>query len=96
MPTAIAKVPTDHGTRYVRQLCKHWAHKFEVEQVSGKATIRVANALITLESSAERLTVAITAADIAAVKRLKPVLAAHLDRFAFREAPLLFEWSAAG
>jgi len=96
MPTAIAKVLTDHGTRYVQQLCKHWAHKFEVEQVSGKATIRFANAVITLESSAERLAVTITAADIAAVERLKPVLAAHLDRFAFREAPLLFEWSAAG
>jgi hypothetical protein len=27
------------------------------------------------------------------VERLKGVVASHLDRFAFREAPLKFEWS---
>jgi hypothetical protein len=27
------------------------------------------------------------------VERMKGVVARHLDRFAFREAPLRFEWS---
>ena len=28
-----------------------------------------------------------------AVERMKGVVASHLDRFAFREAPLKFDWS---
>lgn len=25
-----ADVPTAHASRYLQQLCKHWAHRFEV------------------------------------------------------------------
>ena len=30
------------------------------------------------------------------VERMKGVVASHLDRFAFREAPLRFDWTIAG
>ncbi|TIT63197.1 MAG: DUF2218 domain-containing protein, partial [Mesorhizobium sp.] len=31
MPTSHANVTTAHASRYLQQLCKHWAHKFPVE-----------------------------------------------------------------
>lgn len=31
MPTSHADVVTEHASRYLQQLCKHWAHKFPVE-----------------------------------------------------------------
>src|SRR3546814_6452912 len=31
MTSAIAKVPTAHGSKYLQQLCKHWQHNLAVE-----------------------------------------------------------------
>lgn len=31
MTITVAHVPTQKGERYLQQLCKHWAHRFEVE-----------------------------------------------------------------
>jgi hypothetical protein len=36
--------------------------------------------------------VTIAARDEPTLERMKSVLATHLDRFAFREAPLPFDW----
>jgi hypothetical protein len=43
----------------------------------------------------EELKLTLEAEDEATLERMKGVLATHLDRFAFREAPLPFLWSAA-
>jgi uncharacterized protein len=47
-----------------------------------------------MEASADALLVTIETDDTKSVEQLKEVVANHLDRFAFREAPLPFEWSA--
>ena len=31
MIRSIARVPTDKGSRYLQQLCKHWSHNLAVE-----------------------------------------------------------------
>lgn len=31
MPASQANVATEHASRYLQRLCKHWAHKFPVE-----------------------------------------------------------------
>ena len=48
---------------------------------------------LSLEAGPEALQVAIEGEESAEVERLKGVVATHLDRFAFREAPLKFDWS---
>jgi uncharacterized protein len=40
----------------------------------------------------EALEVTIEADQVEPVERLQDVVARHLDRFAFREAPLTFSW----
>ena len=47
-----------------------------------------------MEASADALLVMVETEDAEAVEQLKEILTRHLDRFAFREAPLPFEWSA--
>jgi len=93
MPTSIASVPTSHGSRYLQQLCKHWAHKFEVEFTPEKGRVALPEGTIaTMEASTDALDVRLEASDETVLARMKTVLANHLDRFAFREAPLPFDW----
>jgi hypothetical protein len=92
MIEANAAVPTVHGAKYLKQLCNHWAHKLDVEQSDGAGRVRFPAAAATMRAEAERLIVTIGAEDEATLERMKSVLATHLDRFAFREAPLAFDW----
>ena len=97
-----ASVPTKSGGRYLQQLCKHWAHNLTVEFTPDEGTIVFprdvrgadfpADALVTLEAQPEALRVRIDATSPAQRDALKDVVARHLDRFAFREAPLTFDW----
>jgi uncharacterized protein len=92
MISATARVPTTSGAKYLQQLCKHWSHKLEVALSDGVGVVRFPDAVATMETSADALTVTVEANDAEAVERTKGVIARHLDRFAFREAPLTFEW----
>jgi hypothetical protein len=89
-----AITPTAHARRYLQQLAKHWSHKLEVEFTPVHATIRFpSGAVATLDAGEEALTSVIEAPDAETLERMKTVVAEHLDRFAFREAPLPFAWS---
>lgn len=95
MTKTIAVVPTENGWKYVQQLCKHWAHKLEVELGEQKGTVKFSEATAIMTSDASALTVEIEAVSAEVLERMKGVVSSHLDRFAFREAPLPFEWKAA-
>jgi hypothetical protein len=49
--------------------------------------------VVGLEAETDVLRVSIEGQEEQEVERLKDVVATHLDRFAFREAPLRFDWS---
>ncbi len=94
MNGATGRVRTPHAAKYALQLCKHWANKFDVTQSSGAGVVRFPEGVVSMTAGAGDLTVRIDAEDGTTVERLKDVVARHLDRFAFREAPLPFKWSA--
>ncbi|MFZ0605324.1 MAG: DUF2218 domain-containing protein [Roseiarcus sp.] len=93
MPIAKASVPTASAAKYVQQLCKHWSHKLEVDLSESRGVVKFPAAVVTLEPEANALEVTIDGEGSEEVERLKGVVASHLDRFAFREAPLRFDWS---
>ncbi len=95
MARSVATVPTENGWKYLQQLCKHWSHKLDVELAEKSGTVRFAEATATMSADEVGLTVVIDAASDEGLERMKGVVASHLDRFAFREAPLPFEWRAA-
>jgi hypothetical protein len=94
MAIARGRAKTASGSRYLQQLCKHWSHKFEVEFSEDRGQVRFPSATATIQASADALIVTVETDDPRSVEQLKTVVANHLDRFAFREAPLPFEWSA--
>ena len=94
MAIARGRATTANGSKYLQQLCKHWGHKFEVEFSATRGQVRFASTVATLEASADALLVTIETDDAESVERLKETVVKHLDRFAFREAPLPFNWSA--
>lgn len=92
MASATAIVPTESGSKYLQQLCKHWSHKLTVEFTAEKGTVTFPNAVATMTAQPDSLLVTIDAEDAETVERMKGVVSSHLDRFAFREAPLPFDW----
>ena len=97
-----ATVPTASGSRYLQQLCKHWSHTLEVSfdpergevrfPAEGRAGSFPAGAVVTFAAHPETLDVTIEASVPEQREIMKNVVARHLDRFAFREAPLPFDW----
>jgi hypothetical protein len=100
--SATALVPTAHGSKYMQQLCKHWAHNLTVEFDATKGTVifpkdaRGAEwpdqGVVTMTAQKDGLLCHINASAPGQLDGLKGALARHLDRFAFREAPLTFDW----
>jgi hypothetical protein len=98
-----ASVPTTQGLKYVQQLCKHWAHNLAVTlDKKGGRVVFPANArgadwpgdaVIIMTTTTDSILCRIEASAEGQLDGLKGALARHLDRFAFREAPLSFHWT---
>jgi len=93
--TVAASVPTEHGSRYLQQLCKHWSHKLTVEFNADAGSVTFPNgAIVTMTAQPPVLDVRIALPADGDADQMQKVVASHLDRFAFREAPLAFDWRA--
>ncbi|WP_066700321.1 DUF2218 domain-containing protein [Sphingobium amiense] len=90
--TVTATVPTTNASRYLQQLSKHWSHKFDVTFDADKSVIAFPMGALRMEAQADALIVTLDPTPEADVERFKQVVADHLDRFAFKEAPLAFDW----
>lgn len=90
--TSTAFVATEHGSRYLQQLCKHFAHKIPVEFDPDKGRISFDAGPCLLEASATGLKLMVEAADAETCARLEDVVARHLVRFAFREE-MVIAWT---
>lgn len=103
--SSTALVPTAHASRYLQQLCKHWAHNLRVEFDQSRGTVTFprdargadhpGDGVASFEAREDALKVRIEATSGEQLEGLKSVVARHLDRFAFREAPLAFDWKSA-
>lgn len=97
-----AHVPTSHGSRYLQQLCKHLSHNLSVDFTPEKGkvvfpkNVRGADwpgdATLLLAARGDMLECRLEASIAGQLEALKGTVASHLDRFAFREAPLKFDW----
>ena len=93
MVASTARIPTAHAEKYLKQLCKHWSHNLDVELAETTGTVHFSHAVANMAAGEDSLTVTIEAEEDDVLQRMKGVVASHLDRFAFREAPLTFNWS---
>jgi hypothetical protein len=100
--TGAARVPTKSASRYLQQLCKHWAHNMAVEFDAERGTVVFprdargadwpGDAVFTMVAGPDVLECRIEASAPGQLDALKGAVARHLDRFAFREAPLTYDW----
>jgi hypothetical protein len=99
---ATAIVPTKSGSRYLQQLCKHWAHNLAVAFTAEHGTVTFpgiargadfpGDAVVTFDAAPEGLSVRVEATSLEQLTAIEGAVARHLDRFAFRAAPLTFDW----
>ncbi|PBC23069.1 DUF2218 domain-containing protein [Mesorhizobium sp. WSM4307] len=94
MPTSRADVPTEHASRYLQQLCKHWAHKFPVEFDPTHGTIDLSLGRTVMDADTAALHIVVSTDEAGSLERLESVVADHIKRFAFREE-LTFDWKPA-
>ncbi|MFZ5707832.1 MAG: DUF2218 domain-containing protein [Pseudomonadota bacterium] len=105
MIAATASVPTRSASRYLQQLCKHWAHNLEVSFDAQHGSVVFprdargadfpGDGLATFDAKPDTLEVRIDASTPEQLEGLQGAVVRHLDRFAFREAPLTFDWRPA-
>lgn len=87
-----ADLRTPNARKYVQQLCRHWQHKLTVEIDGDKALITMPSGdLVALDADDARLAITITG-NPDTLTQTRGVVVDHIDRFAFREAPLDYAW----
>lgn len=91
MAISTVSVSTEHASRYLQQLCKHWAHKFEVEFTPQQGRIIFTDGrTATLQATEQTLDI-VADAPADTLAQFEDVIASHIIRFAFREE-LIFNW----
>jgi len=87
-----ARVSTPAGSRYLQQLCKHWAHKLPVSHDTKQGRIEFSAGTCELAADDAALTMTVSAGTAESLRVLEDVVERHLKRFAFHEAPEI-TWS---
>jgi uncharacterized protein len=85
--------PTLSAGRYIQQLVKHWGHKFATSYADGVGIVpfhETANARF--EAAEDGVHIILQTRGEDEDVRMRGVIERHLDRFAFREAPLAYRW----
>lgn len=88
-----ARFPTAQASKYLQQLCKHFAHKAEVTHTETTGRIVLTPGLTTLLAEDMALSVRIESADAKALIQARYVIDSHLVTFAFRENFTGFAWA---
>ncbi|MBP2477337.1 hypothetical protein JOF53_006209 [Crossiella equi] len=90
--TAEAAVATERPSRYLTQLCKHFAHKItsaEFDEQRGDLVFSAGSCQLTAEEGVLRMVVRAESEEN--LERMRQVVASHLVRFGTRDE-LVVEW----
>ncbi|WP_170576072.1 DUF2218 domain-containing protein [Ruegeria atlantica] len=85
MLASSTEILTRKADSYLRQMCKHFAHKADVRQVEDTHVIRFGFGTGKLRATDDRIVLCAHAEDRQLLEQVETVLGSHLERFAFRE-----------
>lgn len=93
MPKATAEFETQNASKYLQQLCKHFAHKRDVSftEHTGQIALPTGPAILEAVPGVLRISVEVDEADT--LDRAKHIIDKHLVKFAFREISQGLEWA---
>lgn len=87
----VTHVRTEHASRYLQQLCKHFSHKLPVTFDLIAGTMRFPLGDCMLEARQDMLLITTVSPDAESAWQLADIIERHLIRFAFREE-LVLDW----
>ena len=93
MMTATGTFSTENASKYLVQLCKHFAHKIDVTYTEDAGNCSFPMGTVSMTATSEQLRVDVEVADTEGLKHVKHVIDVHLKRFAFREEFKNMDWS---
>ncbi len=91
--TQTGRFETENASKYLQQLCKHFAHKIDVRYDAVSGEIKLPPGPARLAADETSLTVEITADDAESLERARHIIDDHLKRFAFREGFEAMAWA---
>ncbi|MFB0614269.1 DUF2218 domain-containing protein [Aurantiacibacter poecillastricola] len=94
--TATGFAACEKPERYIQQLVKHWGHKMAAcyDEGDGMGQFPFSDQTnAEMIAKAGGIAITLTTADAEENERMRGVIERHIDRFAFREAPLTYEWT---
>ena len=82
--------------RYIKQLVSHWGHKYATSYDEGDGMgsfpfSDTESAVMTAHH--DGIAITLVTPDRERNEHMRGVIERHIDRFAFREAPLTYEWT---
>ena len=93
MPETRADVTTPNASKYLRRLCKHWSHRFQVKYDDTHGAIDFGgDSRVEMTANAEHLLVRVFLAPEDNMAEMEDVVADHLKRVANDEPSLVVEW----
>lgn len=94
MPKATAEFETPHASKYLQQLCKHFAHKLDVSFTENTGQIALPTGPAELEAAPGVLRISVEVDDGETLGRAKHIIDKHLIKFAFRENIQGLDWTS--
>ena len=92
MQKEIGTFQTEHASKYLQQLCKHFAHKIEVEYDAEKGFASLPPGPACMKALDNELRVEISGETDQALMVSRSIIDKHLIRFAFREEFEAMDW----
>lgn len=92
MLKSTARFETPNGSKYLQQLCKHFAHKVSVEYDAEKGRADLPPGPATMTADDAGLTMTVSAEHANGLQMAEFIIDDHLQRFAFREDPGKLPW----
>ncbi|MBL4811663.1 MAG: DUF2218 domain-containing protein [Rhodobacteraceae bacterium] len=92
MALLTGRFTTPNASKYIAQLCKHFAHRIATEHDANTGTAALPSGPASMIAHPDHLEIKIELADEALLGQAKSVIDSHLERFAFREGFSHMEW----
>lgn len=90
---AAAKFQTNNANRYLAMLCDHFGKRVKAQCETGNGWVQFSIGRCDMTADAKQLGMLASADDAPRLEQVTQLITSHLERFAFRENPML-EWSA--
>lgn len=92
MPKSTAEFETPHASKYLQQLCKHFAHKLDVAFTEDAGQIALPTGPAELQATSDMLRITVAVSDKDTLARARHIIDKHIVKFAHRESIQGLDW----